>query len=72
MISFKRRLLDPTRARVLDIPKDDRGRLHDLKPHTSFSSGVDIDDAGGQFVAALRRSGLPILFLIKPSYIIFS
>ena len=72
LVSLDPRLLDPACARVLDVPKNDHGRLHNLKPHTSFSPGVDIDDAGGQLVATLRRSGLPALFLIKPVYIVFS
>ena len=72
MISLNPCLLDPTRARVLDIPKNNHSHLHDLKPHTSLSSSVDIEDAGGQFVATLRRSGLPALFLIKPIYVVFS
>ena len=72
MIRFKPRLLDPARARVLDIPKDDRGQSHDLIPHTSLGPGDDVGDAGGQFVGALRHSSLPALLLIKPSYVIFS
>ena len=72
LVSLDLCFLDPACARVLDVPKNDHGRLYNIKPHTSFSPVDNVGDAGGQLVATLRRSDLPALFLIKPDYIIFS